>query len=161
MKIDNELYEKMPKELQNLFKLIHTNPECPCYMLDKQSGVLKSGKVKENYKKHGISGFINNQKTIPLTGFGDKGGASRFFYCAKASKKEKGEGNNHPTVKPIKLMEYLVKLTSMPNPDQIYLDPFLGSGTTGVACKNLNRNFIGIELDDKYFQIVKERISVA
>jgi site-specific DNA-methyltransferase (adenine-specific) len=84
--------------------------------------------------------------------------ASRFFYCAKASKKERGEGNNHPTIKPIKLIEYLCTLTKTPT-GGIVLDPFMGSGTTGVACKNLNRNFIGIEIDETYFRIAQDRIS--
>jgi site-specific DNA-methyltransferase (adenine-specific) len=69
-----------------------------------------------------------------------------------------GIKNLHPTVKPLKLMEYLVKLTSMPNLNQIYLDPFLGSGTTAVACEKLNRRWIGIELEERYCGIAKRRI---
>jgi len=116
------------------------------------------------------------------------GSASRFFYCAKASKSERNKGceglpevmamrygekaqgplpqqtpskpvaqtNHHPTVKPIALMEYLVNLVSREG--ATCLDPFMGSGSTGVACKNLNRRFIGIELDPEYFQIAKARI---
>lgn len=63
----------------------------------------------------------------------------------------------HPTQKPIPLLEYLVKTYTQEN--ETVLDFTMGSGTTGVACKNLNRNFIGIELDDKYFNIAKERIN--
>ncbi len=62
----------------------------------------------------------------------------------------------HPTQKPVDLMEYLIEKFTDEN--EVVLDPFMGSGTTGVACKNLNRNFIGIELDEKYFEIAKERI---
>lgn len=62
----------------------------------------------------------------------------------------------HPTEKPVDLMEYLIEKFTDEN--QTILDPFMGSGTTGVACKNLNRNFIGIELDEGYFNIAKERI---
>lgn len=65
----------------------------------------------------------------------------------------------HPTQKPLALMEYLVKTYT--NEGDTVLDFTMGSGTTGVACKNLNRNFIGIELDDKYFEIAKERIEKA
>ena len=62
----------------------------------------------------------------------------------------------HPTQKPVELMEYLIKTYT--NEGETVLDNCMGSGTTGVACVNLNRNFIGIELDDKYFEIAKERI---
>lgn len=62
----------------------------------------------------------------------------------------------HPTQKPIDLMEYLIK--KFTNCNDLVLDPFMGSGTTGIACKNLNRDFIGIELDRKYFEIAKKRI---
>lgn len=62
----------------------------------------------------------------------------------------------HPTQKPVALMEYLIKTYT--NEGETVFDGFMGSGTTGVACKNLNRNFIGIELDEKYFNIAKERI---
>jgi len=85
---------------------------------------------------------------------------ARFKYTPKASKKERGEGNSHPTVKPLELMKYLVKLVSPPEKG-IILDPFLGSGTTGIACKNLSRNFIGIEKDPEYFKIAQQRIKTA
>ena len=68
-----------------------------------------------------------------------------------------GRSKLHPTEKPLKLFEYLVESSSKEG-DTI-LDPFMGSGTTGVACKNLNRDFIGIELDEKYFEIAKKRIN--
>jgi len=64
--------------------------------------------------------------------------------------------NNHPTVKPIKLMEYLVKLVTPP--EGLLLDPFAGSGSTLIACKRLNHNYIGIELDPDYCKIAYERI---
>ena len=63
----------------------------------------------------------------------------------------------HPTQKPVALMEYLIKTYT--NEGDTVLDNTMGSGTTGVACANTNRNFIGIELDDKYFEIAKQRIS--
>ena len=66
-------------------------------------------------------------------------------------------GKVHPTQKPVALMEYLIKTYT--NENELVLDFTMGSGTTGVACKNLNRKFIGIELDDKYFDIAKERIN--
>lgn len=84
------------------------------------------------------------------------GGASRFFYVTKASKKDRGEGNNHPTVKPIKLMEYLIKLVTPPS--GTVLDPFMGSGSTGVAAKNLGFDFIGCEMNPEYFNISQKRM---
>lgn len=63
----------------------------------------------------------------------------------------------HPTQKPVELMEELIQLHTFEN--SIILDPFMGSGTTGLACKNLNRNFIGIELDENYFNIARDRIN--
>ena len=68
----------------------------------------------------------------------------------------KDRPSTHPTQKPVALCEYLIKTYT--NEGDLVLDNTMGSGTTGVACKNLNRNFIGIELDEKYFQIAKERI---
>ena len=62
----------------------------------------------------------------------------------------------HPTEKPVELMKYYIENSTYEN--DIVLDPFMGSGSTGVACVNTNRNFIGIELDEKYFKIAKERI---
>lgn len=115
------------------------------------------------------------------------GEPSRFFYVAKASKRERNAGlegmpekesgikndsgrgfsesdpykkitnqNHHPTVKPIKLMEYLITLITPPN--GTVLDPFMGSGSTGVAAKNLGFQFTGIELNEEYFEIAKKRI---
>ena len=75
-----------------------------------------------------------------------------------SSSKEKKAGN-HPTQKPVALLEYLVKTYTLEN--ETVLDFTMGSGSTSVACKNLNRNFIGIERDDKYFEIAKTRIENA
>ncbi len=66
-------------------------------------------------------------------------------------------GRIHPTQKPVALMEYLIKTYT--NEGNLVLDNCMGSGTTGVACKNLNRSFIGIELDAKYFEIARNRIN--
>lgn len=163
-------------------------------LLDQQAPESKTGKT--SFKERKRSGFMlsgsENNVTVansPDT-YGDAGGVSRFFYCAKPSSKERESGlgesfqiktvhsalntkngagdrldggksperrNFHPTVKPIKLMEYLVKLVT---PDGgICLDPFMGSGTTGIACKNLGKDFIGIELNEEYFRIAEARIN--
>lgn len=84
---------------------------------------------------------------------------ARFFYCAKASRSERGEGNVHPTVKPLALMRYLVRLVSRKG--GTVLDPFMGSGTTGVAAIQEGMNFIGIERDPHYYEIASRRISEA
>mgnify|MGYP004714873551 FL=1 len=65
----------------------------------------------------------------------------------------------HPTQKNLKMIEYLIKIHT--NENDVVLDPFMGSGTTGVACMNLNRRFMGIELDESYFNIAKNRIEEA
>ena len=75
--------------------------------------------------------------------------------CGITSKKEKIDGG-HPTQKPVEVMEWLIKRLS--NENDIILDPFMGSGSTGVACKNTNRKFIGIELDKDYYNMAMKRL---
>ena len=82
----------------------------------------------------------------------------RYFYAPRATRKEKGENNNHPTVKPVSLMEYLVRIYT--SEGHLVLDPFCGSGTTGVACRNLQRNFIGIDKTEEYAKIARKRIQL-
>lgn len=164
-------------------------------ILDEQSGITK-GTGKPVITQAGIGGGVigkhDGRKKMPsaktgletIRSIGDSGGASRFFYCAKVSSKERNAGcddlekkewkkegavvpnrkkrpfnpvqNNHPTVKPIALMEYLIKLVS--KEEATILDPFMGSGSTGIAAKKLNRNFIGIEMDEGYYTIASKRI---
>jgi site-specific DNA-methyltransferase (adenine-specific) len=94
---------------------------------------------------------------------GSEGSASRYFYHAKASKADRDEGVNglniHPTVKPTELMRYIVRLVSPP--EAVVLDPFMGSGSTGKACSLEGKAFIGIERDEAYFEIAKQRIEHA
>ena len=85
---------------------------------------------------------------------GDSGSAARFFYTAKASKSERGEGNTHPTVKPLALIKYLVNLVNPPKDGHI-LDPFIGSGTLALICEKLGIKYTGIDLD---CQIAAKRI---
>ncbi len=89
-------------------------------------------------------------------GFGDSGSAARFFYCAKASRSERGEGNNHPTVKPLALMRYLCRLVTPPG--GIVLDPFCGSGSTCVGAKQEGFRYLGIEQDAHYCDIARRRL---
>jgi len=84
------------------------------------------------------------------------GSAARFFYAAKASKKERGEINTHPTVKPLALVDYLVRLVSPPN--AIVFDPFLGSGTTALAALKNGHRVIGVDLEKSYLKIAVARL---
>ena len=80
---------------------------------------------------------------------------AKTYYIAPINHKDK-EKYKHPTIKPLDITRKLIKNSS--NENDVVLDPFMGSGTTGVSCKELHRNFIGIELDQKYFEIAKKRI---
>jgi site-specific DNA-methyltransferase (adenine-specific) len=115
----------------------------------------KSGKMKEGQIRTSKPLFGSKTDHIAET-YGDSGSAARFFYCAKASKSERSEGNTHPTVKPLALMKYLITL-GLP-PGGIVLDPFCGSGTTALACKELGRNYICIEKELEYYQIACNRL---
>jgi len=131
-------------------------------MLDEQSGELKSG--KPTGQRRANHHWKSEETGTPLTGIGDSGGASRFFYVAKARTAERTAGgrvvNKHPTVKPLALMEWLCRLVTMPA-GTVILDPFMGSGTTGVACRRLGVDFVGIDNNAESFQTAKARIGVA
>lgn len=133
--------------------------------------------------------MFNGDKPQSLSNFNDSGSAARFFFCSKASRRDREEGceglpekvlqaygdfegteehapkqnvkarNVHPTVKPFKLMKYLCKLITPPN--GTILDPFLGSGSTGKAAIIEGFNFIGIEQEKEYFEIAKARLEFA
>jgi len=124
-------------------------------MLDEQSGKCKTGDNVTNREIKGMFGLVS-QGTNPA--YRDsRTGASRFYYCAKASKSERGKYNKHPAVKPLSLMEYLVKLTKTPT-GGIVLDPFSGSGTTGLACKKQKRKCLLIEKEIEYCRIASKRL---
>lgn len=126
--------------------------------------------IEKNFKIKNILVWVKNNH-----GSGDLNGsyAPRYEFIIYATKGrfifnkrdedvlffDKTQNKFHPTEKPTELIEFLVEKAS--NKNNYVLDPFMGSGTTGVACKKLNRNFIGIELDDKYFEIAKNRIEQA
>ena len=85
--------------------------------------------------------------------------AARFFYCPKASKEDRDEGNSHPTVKPVDLMRYLCRLITPPG--GLVLDPFMGSGSTGKAAMLEFFQFVGIDLTPEYYRIAEARIKAA
>jgi site-specific DNA-methyltransferase (adenine-specific) len=166
-------------------------------ILDEQSGIKQSQKRKPEYNKPTEHTNTYTPKASDYRDdntYSDTGGASRFFYCPKVSKKERNAGlddfedrpsqlnsggigrkisvekrletngenapttkNHHPTVKPIKLMEYLIRLVTPKG--GVVLEPFMGSGSTGIAAKNLGMSFIGIEKEEEYFEIAKQRIN--
>ena len=89
--------------------------------------------------------------------YGDNGGsAARFFYCAKANKKDRGDGNTHPTVKPTALMQYLCRLVTPPG--GTVLDPFAGSGSTLLAAHAEGFSSIGIEINPTYCDLIAARL---
>lgn len=107
-------------------------------------------------------GGSGNLYTIPHKngqhrGHNDNGTAARFFYCAKASPRERGSYNNHPTVKPPALLTYLLKLIAPPGNPAV-LDPFMGSGSTIIAALRLGLGYCGIEKDKHSFEIARRRL---
>lgn len=147
--------------------------------LDEQTGTLTSGKPAGGDGPHlakasvGVGGGASlegsadgslRSEGVEYHLYGDSGGASRFFYCAKTAKSERNAGlpaglaNNHPTVKPVRLMEWLVKMVTPPG--GTVLDPFCGSGTTMVAAERLGFDGIGIDRDDEdqYLAVARHRI---
>ena len=81
----------------------------------------------------------------------------KVFLVNKPSESEKGAFNSHKTVKPLSLFQYIIQLVTKPG--SIVLDPFIGSGTTAVACKQLKRNFIGVEINRQYIDIAVKRLN--
>jgi site-specific DNA-methyltransferase (adenine-specific) len=105
-------------------------------------------------------GVFGGGRFLGETTYSDKGTASRFFYNVKASVKEKTHNrtieNSHPTVKPIEVMKYIIKMITPK--DGIVYDPFTGSGSTLVACKEMDYSFVGCEMEQKYVDIANNRI---
>ena len=159
-----------------------------------KSGKMTAGTIRK--KSKGLGGYNDNfpDEATASDTYGDQGSAARFFYCAKASKKERNMGldgmeenrkaaaefrpnhmkkaengedgspfgrwgkikNNHPTVKPIALMRYLCRLVTPSN--GTVFDPFMGSGSTGVAAVQERFEFIGCDIEKEYVEIAKKRI---
>jgi site-specific DNA-methyltransferase (adenine-specific) len=131
-------------------------------ILDEQSGEGTSkraprGAGKSETATYGVWGLADDD----TRGHNDTGGASRFFYTAKASRHDRNAGgladNTHPTVKPTELMRWLIRLVTPPG--GIILDPFGGSGSTGLAARAENTRCILIEREPEYLQIIRDRLS--
>lgn len=101
------------------------------------------------------------RERVPGVFHGDRGGASRFFYTSKASgeDRERWQGNDHPTVKPTDLMRWLCRLVTPPG--GLILDPFMGSGSTGVAAMAEGSRFVGVDLEPRYVEIAERRLKHA
>ncbi len=120
-----------------------------------QQGEIKGTEPSKPGKNtYGI--YSSRAKTLKRN---DSGSAARFFYCAKSSREERGEGNDHPTVKPISLMRYLCRLVTPP--DGTVLDSFMGSGSTGKGALLEGFKFVGIDNDEEKgsFEIACKRIT--
>ena len=115
---------------------------------DQKAGLYEYG------SKSGECGSSANKDPV-----GFVGSAARFFYCPKASKKDRDEGNNHPTVKPTALMAYLCRLITPTG--GVVLDPYMGSGSTGKAAVREGFSFVGCELDEDYYKIATARVGTA
>ena len=155
MRISEKQYKAMPAELQALFR------KCPNPGSDEVVGLFPVTGVSRGGNSTNIGGFVTanadeSKRGVPC-GFGDSGSAARFFYTAKADKAERGRHNNHPTVKPVDLMRYLIRLVTPIG--AIVLDPFSGSGTTCVAAKLEFVKFIGIEREAQYVAISNKRLA--
>lgn len=140
--------------------LIHDNSEevRECFP-ETKSGLMKA-EYNQGNKFRGDIYHKSTTENILSPCYNDKGNASRFFksiiYQPKASKSQRGLNNNHPTVKPTALMEYLINMVSKEN--AIVLDPFGGSCTTAIACLNTKRKYICMEKDDSYYEIGLKRV---
>jgi len=132
-------FEELPENIQRTYPLIQTPKPSK-----KEKDMGLSGEGKRQGSMLG-----NNGDTMDLGGASIKGEHKQIL----------PKKNTHPTIKPIKLMSYLITLFTREG--DYVLDPFMGSGTTGLACKLLNRNFIGIDYEEEYFNIAEERLEVS
>ncbi len=132
--------------------------------MNKYEDIIVFSKKQPTYNPQGLKAIEPRSITRTNKGgiYGEQAGVGSMQkftgYPSNIIKFKSQNGELHPTQKPVDLMEYLIKTYT--NENETVLDFTMGSGTTGVACKNLNRNFIGIEKDETYFKIAQERIGV-
>lgn len=144
-------YQPM-KEHESVLVFCKTSPTYFPIMQERKGAGLDRTKYGYNPTNTGKRDVIGNLKMTHA----NHNGNNELRYPSSIQKFNTNVGL-HPTQKPVALMEYLIKTYT--NENETVLDNCMGSGTTGVACKNLNRNFIGIEQDEKYFKIAQERIN--
>ena len=127
--------------------------------MDEQSGHLKAGgSVSGKEPSTPAKNVYGEYGRHIFKGHGDSGGASRFFYVAKPSAEERKAYNNHPTVKPLALMHYLIKMICPIEPGRVVLDPFAGSGTTLIAARQLGLDFVAYEMEANHIPIIEQRL---
>jgi DNA modification methylase len=133
-------------------------------LLDEQSGELTSGtgavkKATAAGHQGNVLGAESRPVGTPNIEYGDSGGASRFFYTSKATSGERHYAgkNTHPTVKPVDLMQWLCRLITPRR--GLILDPFMGSGSTGVAAIAEGFRFIGVEIEEESYEIARRRVA--
>ena len=152
MKIDAETYQKLPEHLKALFqKAPNLSRDEVVGLFPMQTSGSRAPGVRKGMGFHGADG--DGGPAVE----GSSGSAARFFYAAKASRKDRGEGNTHPTVKPTDLMRYLCRLVTPPG--GVVLDPFMGSGSTGKAAVLEGFRFVGVEREAEYVEIARARIA--
>ena len=159
MQISETAFKKLPEHLKHLFKKL-PNPG---------SDEVLAGFPQAKGQQGALTGSEPSSKTAntfgefagraPSEPRGDTGSAARFFYAAKASKRDRGEGNTHVTVKPTDLMAYLCRLVTPPG--GLVYDPFMGSGSTGKAAVREGLRFAGSEMQAEYIAIARARIAAA
>jgi|694.fasta_scaffold14415_9 DNA modification methylase len=136
---------------------IHTNPECPCYIMDEQSGgtsrFFYQAKVSKKERNMGLDGFEEKERFRLY----ETDTIKNWSEDSIKYQKRNPQKNNHPTVKPINLLTYLVRMVTPPN--GVVLDAYMGSGSTGIAALLEGFKFIGMEMDDDYFNIAEARIN--
>ncbi len=161
----------------NMQQIQNTGEKCLQELKHMNMEILKSNLVRNAEIQELINTMMIIQNLLSIDGFVESiisnsmlrnmvlgGKVLRFKYCAKASKIERNTGvdhvaqNTHPTVKPLKLMQYLCKLVTPPGVG-IILDPFCGSGSTLLAAQKLGINYVGIEKTQEYVAIVEQRLA--
>jgi DNA modification methylase len=155
VKLPESLYAGLPPHLQELFKRL-PNPGKAEVLAGFPESVSTggSGEVSKNWRGDGHT--VGASLAGATGGFGDIGSAARYFYTAKADSDDR-LGSKHPTVKPVDLMAYLCRLVCPPG--GIILDPFAGSGTTGMACMREGFNAVLIEREAAYVADIKRRLA--
>lgn len=166
IKNDSNL-EWLQEFVNSSYELMQENTHLYCFCSFHNVDIFKQALEKKFKIKNILIWEKNNTSMGDLKGdYAPK--YEMIIYCHKGRRtlngrrdcnilKYKRTGNkNHPTEKPVDLIEFLVGKSTQG--EDVIFDPFMGSGTTGIACKNLGRKFIGIELDEGYYEIAKERI---